>query len=524
MAEGRKGLWLRGAALALVVSFPLATAAALAPPVDEKASIAWDAALAEIDAQDVAAAVEFLTSDRCAGRDTPQPGLDEACRFVVEQLRSFGLEGAAGDGGFLWHYPLRARVCGDDVSLVWASDRGDGEGRLGEDFVPARRSPDGSVEGEVVFAGYGIVERKWRWDSYKRVRARGKVVAVLAGEPRRDDPKESFFDGIEMTEAASLGRKAEAAAQAGARGLIVVCADEEEAGVWLRSQLPALPARGRGAGRRLALPTIIVGPGVGHALLGRDPAQLRDEIDRRRRSRGFAVEATRVRFEVAIEERQVDAPQVAALYRGTDQELSDRYVVVGAHLDHVGVDDRGRVYRGADDNAGGAAALLEVAEAFGRAKPPVRRSVVFLFFTGEEHGLLGSSAWCSDPPLAIDRTDAMINMDIVARGRRRAIEATPPPGGSFLSRLRAKAVRLSRCGLKVGEDGKQFFQRSDQFPFHQAGVPVVFLNEGRTNEDYHRWTDTADKILPDKVARVARLAFAWACLAADADPKEVRGK
>src|SRR5690606_39123627 len=128
----------------------------------------------------------------------------------------------------------------------------------------------------------------------------------------------------------------------------------------------------------------------------------------RRKPDSFPVEA-RVRIEVVLSDSPRPVPQVAARFPGRDPERMGEIVVVGAHLDHVGMDDRGRVYHGADDNAGGVAGLLEVAQAFGVGKPATRRSVVFIAFTGEERGLLGSAAWCREPPIALSSHYGMIN-------------------------------------------------------------------------------------------------------------------
>lgn len=206
-------------------------------------------------------------------------------------------------------------------------------------------------------------------------------------------------------------------------------------------------------------------------------------------------------------------------YRGRDPELAGDVVVIGAHLDHIGVDDRGRICHGADDNAGGVAAVLEIAEAFATAKPITKRSIVFMAFTGEEKGLLGSKAYCKDPLIPVARTYAMINLDIIARGRKNAIEATMPPGKSMIDRLLPAASRLSGANLKIGDGGNEYFQRSDQYSFHEVGIPTVFFNEGATNEDYHQPTDTADKVLEDKVAGVAKVSCTLAFLLANSDIK-----
>ncbi len=500
----------------------LAAAAALcasARAADDAALV--KEALATINAQDVMECVEYLTADACAGRDTGQPGLTLACEYVAGRFQECGLEPLGSAGTFLAEYALTVMDAAEETSLIVAGARdGDMDCVLREQFIPAARSAAGVAEGEVVFAGYGIKERKFRWDSYKKIDARGKVVLVLTREPRADRDNPRFFEGLEMSAVSSLREKARVASEQGAVGLLISAATDEESAVWLKSQFPRHAGGGRRrGGQELALPAALVTPDVGERIAGRPLLELRDEIDEKQSPQSFAVPQVRVRLEVSLAEKGLSAANVVARYRGSDADLVGAAVVVGAHLDHIGVDDRGRIYRGADDNAAGVAALLEVAEAYATSKPPTRRSVIFVAFTGEEKGLLGAYAYVHEPPVPITQTYAMINMDIISRGRKNAIEATPPPKASFLDQLLKKAVALSDCELKVGDGGKEFFQQSDHYAFHEAGVPTLFLNEGDDPEDLHTWRDTADKVLDEKVARVARLAFALSYMAANSDLK-----
>ncbi|MFG0320422.1 MAG: M20/M25/M40 family metallo-hydrolase [Planctomycetota bacterium JB042] len=498
-------------------------AALLAPlllaPTSDEVDAGFEPALETVTDQDVRTHVDLLTRDVYAGRDTPQPGMVKACEYVAEQFSRYGLVPVGADDSFLVPYALNVRDVSPSTTFVLAGAQGDELATLREEFVPAKASPSGTAEGDVVFCGYGIEERKYRWNSFKRVDVRGKIVVVLAREPRADDDNPRFFDGLEATEASSLSEKVKKAAELGAVGVVVSPATAEESGVWMNAQLPILAGRGggrRGGPSELALPTVVVTLDLAERILGRSPTELRDRIDGRRKPDSFDVDA-RIRLDLVVTEESRPVPQVAARYPGRDQELLGEVVVVGAHLDHVGMDDRGRVYNGADDNAGGVAGLLEVAQAFGEGKPSTRRSVVFIAFTGEERGLLGSYAWCREPPIAMSKHYGMINLDIISRGRKNAIEATPPPDKTFFDRLLSKAVKESNCRLKVGRGGKEYFQRSDQYPFHREGIPTVFFNEGKTNEDYHQPSDTADKLIEEKVAKVARLSFTLAYLAANSD-------
>ncbi|MBK6939967.1 MAG: M20/M25/M40 family metallo-hydrolase [Planctomycetes bacterium] len=478
------------------------------------------AALKTINGKDVQATIDFLTSRECAGRDTAQAGLDRAIGLVTERFERLGLESVSDSGNaFLapWSVPVvDAAACSLELAgegqapSVWA---------VREDFVPAKGCPDGSVEGDLLFAGFSVSERKYHWDDFAKVDAKKRIVVALLGEPG-DGKNKKFFEGSELTASASVLEKAKAAAEAGAVGLILCPSSAEESTLWLGSQVPVVSQSGRGGGGApLPIPTVVVSLSVAESLLGEPADAVRERVVARGRTASEPLRTGRAKLAVAMEARQAPVANVLGRYRGRDPDLAGDIIVIGAHIDHIGVDDRGRICHGADDNAGGVAAVLEIAEAFATAKPATKRSIVFMAFTGEEKGLLGSKAYCKDPLIPIARTYAMINLDIIARGRKNAIEATLPPGKSAIDRLLPAASRLSGANLKIGDGGHEYFQRSDQYSFHEVGIPTVFFNEGATNEDYHQPSDTADKVLEDKVAAVAKVSCTLAFLLANTDIK-----
>ncbi len=201
----------------------------------------------------------------------------------------------------------------------------------------------------------------------------------------------------------------------------------------------------------------------------------------------------------------LEAPNVAALWPGRDPRLADEVVVLLAHFDHLGERD-GVVHPGADDNASGTAVLLEVARGLA-AGGPLRRSVLLLWVSGEERGLLGSRSWARDPPLAPGlRPVAAINLDMVGRNAPAHLSVTPSPRhaayNDVVRALESQAAREGFHGLQRGDDG---WLRSDHLALHlELGLPVAFLSSDE-HDDYHRPTDTAEHLDADKMARVARL-------------------
>jgi Peptidase family M28 len=217
-------------------------------------------------------------------------------------------------------------------------------------------------------------------------------------------------------------------------------------------------------------------------------------------------------------------PNVVALLRGSDPSLRDTYVVFSAHMDHVGVgrpDASGdSIYNGADDDASGTSAVLEVAEAFASLPTPPARSLVFLTVSGEEKGLLGSSYYADHPTVPLDGIVANINIDMIGRNSPDTVVAI----GQELSSLGPLVHRLAAAHTELGliptqdpwpEQG--FFSRSDHFNFARKEIPAIFFFAG-THEDYHRPSDHVEDIDTDKAARIGRLVF-WLGHAIATDPQ-----
>ena len=211
----------------------------------------------------------------------------------------------------------------------------------------------------------------------------------------------------------------------------------------------------------------------------------------------------------------VDAPNVAAILTGSDPERSNEYVVFSAHMDHVGVrepDANGdSIFNGADDDASGTAAVMEIAEAFASLDQPPPRSVVFLLVSGEERGLHGSRAYADNPPepVASGRMVANLNMDMVGRNWPDTIVAIGKEHsdlGTTLERVNAAHPELGMTAIDDLWPEENFYFRSDHFNFARNGVPVLFFFNG-THQDYHRPSDEPELIDNEKAARLARLVF-----------------
>lgn len=233
------------------------------------------------------------------------------------------------------------------------------------------------------------------------------------------------------------------------------------------------------------------------------------------------------RYSVAIRNGSaidtVDAPNVVGWIEGSDPRLKSEYVVFSAHMDHVGIgrpDASGdSIYNGADDDGSGTVAVLEIAEAMAALDPAPRRSVMFVWFSGEERGLWGSRYFTANPPVPLGRMVADLNLDMVGRNWSDTIAAIGREQSDLGTRLREVADRHPELDMEpVGDrwPGESFYTRSDHYNFARGGVPILFFFNG-THADYHQPSDELDKVDPAKAVRVAQLVFYLGAEVANSD-------
>jgi hypothetical protein len=468
-----------------------AACAPAAPPVAPVAPTAAALATAEqtISATDVYDRIAFLASDELRGRDTPSPGLEAAAEYLVDEFRQMGLQ-PAGDGGtFVQRWPFR-QVAMDPatVRLVAETRRGTPPAMVfAQDFfaVPAARD---SVVGTPVFLGpVGRVMESMPADVADRV----AVVAI----------------GMQLgPEMLTVARNAEAA---GARGLVFVLHPLHTAAV-----IGQVAHQLREIGMEVPLPTFGVRFDHAQAIfraVGLDEAMLTDAAH----ARAVVLTDATLRMHAPLTRAEHRVPNVVAVLPGRDAALRDEYIVISAHFDHVGVgqpDARGdSIYNGADDNASGTAVMLEVAQAMA-ALPEEhrpRRSIMFIGVSGEEKGLLGSRYFADNPTVPIERLVANINLDMVGRNNPNEVIAIGPEYTNIGDVAHRIARENPELRLRIVPDPmpeEMLFFRSDHVSFVRHDIPAIFFFTG-LHEDYHRPSDTVEKIDADKAARIGRLVF-----------------
>ncbi len=411
--------------------------------------------------------VRYLADDALGGREVGSPGASCAADYVAAQFRQAGLQPAAS-GSFLQTFPVRggSQLGGDNGFEVSGTQY-----TLGEEWIPYGFAEPGQVTGELVYGHYGVGESE---DSTPppTENVEGRILVVEHGDPASSTGRSLHADPH---------FKASVAAGQGALGIVVLLGEGDE--------LPEAASEERPSSR---VPAIAVRGSAAKAI--RDAARAGDVATLR----------------VDVEARMVEAYNVAALLPGRDPNLAGELVIVGAHCDHLGYGGEGSlspdervVHNGADDNASGTAALLAVASELSRAKSGLARSVLFLAFTGEEKGLWGSAHYAASPLLPIDRTVAMLNMDMVGRLRENKLTVfgagTAEEWGDIIGKVNSQQAETFQ--LVLLPDG---YGPSDHSSFYGKGIPVLhfFTN---THEDYHRPSDDWDKIDADGLSRISGL-------------------
>lgn len=515
---------MRATTLIFLISCSAAPSVASAQLDDREQSVQFadvsDAALSEEAAlRQVEGHLAFLASDAMGGRDTATVQGAITAQYMASQLYAYGLEPAGDDGSFQQTYPLV--VSGLDMNGL-RFDVMAGEERR-ESFVP---EDDYVVSGfggmgceldaPVVFAGYGLVHEASGVDDYAELDVEGKFVMVLSGAPQSGE-------NVPARSSASRGRaKRRQASARGAAGLItIVLPDDVRANTSFHytkarmgGESMSLPG---GDGETQSFPRVYVQHAAAEKIFeaaGRDLTQATDEWTSVPGASSFLLEGVRLALNAPVHTQELTSENTVALLRGSDAELADEMIVISAHMDHVGVDDDGSIFNGADDNATGTTGLLMVAQALARDPSSLGRSVVILAVSGEEKGLLGSEWWVANPTVDIDKVVANINIDMIGRNQPDSIGVTPSPEHPDHNTLVSKAQLLGpEAGLEVewtageGEFRRrvdEYYYRSDHVNFSKVGIPVAFFFAGE-HEDYHKSTDTVEKIDAQKVLRVSNL-------------------
>lgn len=445
--------------------------------------------------------IGYLASPELAGRGSGEKGNEKAARYIAAEFKRVGLKpvgtarqneaGAQADGrGYFQPFPFTAGVAkGKLNSLEALRDGKKIRYNAGTEFEPSGVSGTGKASGEVVFAGFGIDSADPMRNDYAGQEVSGKIVLILAGSPDNDphSPLEKY---------AGIRAKALIARNKGVAALVVVLPRDTDA--------PRLNSDGSGADA--GLPILVVRRSVASEWLRAAGKNLNDiETTLAKNPQAFPLNVT-VSLSADVKKVTKTSANIAGLLEGSDPTLREEVVVIGAHMDHLGMggphslaeNKKPAIHHGADDNASGTAGVLMLADYFANLSPRPKRSLLFLCFSGEELGLLGSAHYVKNPLLPLNKTVAMLNMDMIGRMTNNRLivigSGTSPSWASLLDEVN-KAANFT---LSKSESG---FGASDQQSFYVSKIPVLMFFTG-LHGDYHRPSDTTEKINAYDQARV----------------------
>ena len=478
----------------------------------------------------------FIASDELEGRDTPSRGLDIAALFIATNLARWGLKPAGEGGTYFQSFALRRdRI---DPALSRAS-LGNQHFNYGDDFLAQLQA--GSVSGSLVYANHGWVVKAKNIDAYKGLDVKDKILITHNGLPKGVTIQElvTTRPGEDWANAQIY------AAQHGAKAVIVV-PDFQTFANWeerRRSTLEegeiALANPESSGDAQLVpspkIPTIAASAKMLAALFQGEPHNAPTIFNRF--AAGDPVAAFELKSDkkfslsIAVKAEPATTKNIIAVLEGSDPQLKNEYVAIGAHYDHVGIGtpaDGDAIYNGADDDGSGTVAVMAMAEAFAKGPRP-RRSILFIWHAGEEKGLWGAEHFTAHPTVPVKQIITQLNIDMIGRSKREGDNSSANPelarqGEVFVigSKMMStdlgeisESVNRSYLNLKFNykyddpNDPNRYFFRSDHFHYAQKGIPIIFYMDG-DHEDYHQPSDSVEKIDFDQMEKIARTIYATA--------------
>jgi hypothetical protein len=557
------GLLLAVLLLALPLHAPVAqqqsvtaAATAVAPVV---VSAEERAAAERITAARMKELLYFIASDEMAGRDTPSTGLDKTAQFIADRLKQLKFKPSGDKNSFFQRIMLSKTIVDREATRAQLGER---VFKIGEDFIPTGRV-GGEADAPLVYVGHGWVIKSKNINAYEGLDVRDRIVIVSGdGSTPPTGVSVAELPGGEWETPLSYARKH------GAKALVVIPRNYERALRFgaLRLARPyftvprlenavadddeddAADAPTQG------MPTIIPARAMLDALFAGEQTDAARVLQASQGGgempKGFALTPDkRLRLSVKLSTTDASSQNIVAVLEGKDSKLRNEYVALGAHYDHVGANGGGcrpvgndSICNGADDDGSGTTALLTMAEAFAKGQRP-KRSILFVWHMGEEKGLWGSDYFTRYPTVPLKQIVAQLNIDMIGRSKK-AGDANPANkmltgpeeiyvvGSTLMStELQRMSEGANREYLKLKfnyhydepNDPERMYTRSDHYNYAKHGIPIIFYFDG-VHEDYHRPTDSPDKIDYEKMQKVTRTVFILASELADAQRRPVVDK
>jgi len=480
--------------------------------------------------------VYFLASDELEGRMTCSKGYETAAQYIAKEIKAAGLKpvikDSRGKKSFMQNVPfigggrdttgqILIKTSGGTTAVNHVTDY---------KFLALGNKNFLGTSFPVVFAGFGIYEPDAGWNDFNGLDIKGKVVVVIPGVPTRNG-EPVLPEELHNLYSSNRGRtKRNQALLEREPAFIIKLASAEISKYWITVRSVANIRRLQYVGNRNARTaagynSILAKKNVLESIF---TGQIYSPLDMKENDiknyKTFELENTEI--EITMNDPTVNAWNIVAVVEGTDNKLKNEYVSVGAHLDHIGIRN-GQICNGADDNASGCAGALEIAEAV--VMNPPRRSVIFIFYTAEELGLIGSRHFVNNCPVPVDKIIANINLDMIGRTEARLKEtrshyvvdskSISQELGEIIETVNNQTVNWPLTFIKQAA----ISGRSDHISFQQKGIPSAFFYSGR-QPDIHRPTDDPDKIEYDKMEKISQLVYEIVMKLGNRDKKPVKDK
>jgi len=485
----------------------------------------------------------YLASDELEGRATGEPGLDLAAKYLAVEAARIGLKPIDDNQDYYQEYTLVKTVQDQSTSSISIIRE---NGSITEVRKPLyclnAESDTIDLSGELVFAGYGIYSARDNYNSFENVDLKGKIVLVMSRGPMDHDNDTSLLQNRDWDDLSTWRYKLNGLAMRMPKAILMVSdprsgyqSIDQYASGMIRyltrsSTVKELGSQSRSMMPGVAAKILFIHREAADEMLkacGKTLNELQDSIDSSLKPHSFLMPNSQVNIYSRYNREEKPIPNVAGLIEGSDPEMRKEAIVFTAHFDHLGVNRRGEVYNGADDNASGTAALIEIGEAFVRHQKDLKRSILILWLSGEEIGLFGSKYYTDNPLIPLDQTVANINLDMIGAVRTSrdtgyihrekvsvlGMDSISVIGGHQSTELldihyksTKKMGMASDFSMNSPDHPYRYYYRSDHYNFAKNDVPVLFYSTG-IHVDYHKPTDNYERINYTKLERVTELAF-----------------
>jgi len=498
--------------------------------------------LESINTIDLKRHTQFLASDELQGRNTGEPGMQIAARYLAIQAEALELKALDKDQDYMQPYIIEEKAYDRENSHITITAPDSSSKKSSDPFYmfPAPGGDHTLIEGEVVFAGYGINSEEHSYNDFENIDIQDKLVMIMNRAPMNEEGTEAQFDNAKWTDMQNFQYKMQYIMSQQPKAVMLVM--DPKSGMQsiedISPEVAKFLSKSRGLKKEDAesgsgpinMPGfVLIHRHVADELLTGSGNNLKDlqlEIDKNLTPQSFLLEGSSVKIEASMKTTDLEVYNVFGLIEGSDPALKEEVVIYVAHYDHLGTDEEGGVFNGADDNASGTVALIEIAEAFKKEKKTPKRSIGILWVSAEEIGLYGSEYFANHPLVARKNIAAVINLDMVGRTKTEKDELSDRPGitiqggdsveviGGLQSkvlmeineRTLAESVLVGNYQYNNLTDPNRYFYRSDHINFARKNIPILSYSTG-THSDYHMLSDVEEAIDYDKFLKMTRFCY-----------------